>query len=222
VATLHKKLFVSLRHSKLFNATLIHLPRLGHMQSLELKEQVQAQLNREVIEMHSCISILALLVMSTAAATNTTIIIEPNETITTNEKGFLADRVVDDSRVNYDTDANNNAFFDGRNHNENDGRTSAPITPTLWPTYAPTPLTKAPTTPIPTYSPTEEQKIPSPTASPVISSPKTENTPNPSASPKTSSPTPKPVYYGATAIPTYIWRRETKRNLRHQVGQYED
>lgn len=63
VATLHKKLFVSLRHSKLFNATLIHLPRLGHMQSLELKEQVQAQLNREVIEMHSCISILALLVM---------------------------------------------------------------------------------------------------------------------------------------------------------------
>eukprot|EP00984_Skeletonema_dohrnii_P011156 scaffold4429_cov81-Skeletonema_dohrnii-CCMP3373.AAC.19 len=148
---------------------------------------------------------------STAAATNTTIIeaayetitvnetimvnetIIVNETIASNDKTVIAGTFIGGSRVEYDGDANNSntTFFAGRNHGEDldEGQTAAPVTPTVMPTYAPTPLTRAPATPIPTYSPTE---VPTTTPSPPTPSPSITSTIKSSTSAPISAPTPSP------------------------------
>ncbi len=107
------------------------------------------------------------------------------------------------SRVGYNDDTNNKnnkyTFFAERNYDgETDERNLNEITPTLWPTYAPTPLTKAPATPIPTYSPTQ---LPTATPSPPTPSPTiTATTRSPTSAP--TPPPPVPFITGtATAFP---------------------
>ena len=197
---------------------------------------------------------------STATVTDTTIIAATKERILANETAtadesiesnddlFLEGTFTFGSRVDYN---NNNSPYTGRNH---DGKpqkrdSDETITPTLWPTYAPTPFTKAPVTPIPTYSPTEvPTTVPSPPTSRPTPRPTSVSTPSPSVASitgptATDIPTaagqfvtknenaPEPTwddtpsgggYNGQTAIPTYYWRRTNKRNLRHREDQDED
>eukprot|EP00986_Skeletonema_menzelii_P011866 scaffold6237_cov153-Skeletonema_menzelii.AAC.12 len=178
---------------------------------------------------YSCITIAALLSMSTATATNTTIIgaetilanetITSNETIVSNEKRVIEGTFTFGSRVEFNNN-NNTTFYTGRNHDEGPkGRDSDEtiITPTLWPTYAPTPFTKAPVTPIPTYSPTEEptKVLSPPTPSPPTPSPSMSSTsaskPSPSVSSITGTTTefPSPVTFSIknenAPVPSPTW-----------------
>jgi len=179
--------------------------------------------------LYSCISIAALLGFTTVAATNTTNITTiiattttPTSTVsinatTTTTSTTTASPFIGGSRVDLNGDTNISALeniFDGRNHDvdgdDDVGGTSAPVVPTRWPTYMPTPLTKAPTTPIPTYSPTVGELLPPtkaptqkpntlfPTNSPTISHAPSfiqgtrwpTHSPQPTITPK---PTPPPV-----------------------------
>lgn len=165
---------------------------------------------------------IATIIATTTTTPTTTLSINATTTTTTTTSPFIGG-----SRVDLNGDRNVSALkniFDGRNHDvdgDDVGGTSAPVVPTRWPTYMPTPLTKAPTTPIPTYSPTAGEPLPPtkaptqkpntlfPTNSPTISHPPSfiQGTMWPTHSPRptiTPKPTPPPVQSSSPTVSQLI------------------